>query len=67
MTGSEAEIVTIDGAMAALWLEAGEHIVEFRYHNRAFILGSIISVTAALVFLAIIVYRRSKGFRLTSQ
>jgi len=59
--GNQVEIITVDGAMTAVWLEAGEHIVEFSYHNKALIAGIIISVTAVLVFLAIIVYRRSKG------
>jgi hypothetical protein len=63
--GAQAEIITIDGAMAAIWLDAGEYVVEFRYHNSALITGVIISIAAALVFLAIILYRKIKGLRLT--
>jgi uncharacterized membrane protein YfhO len=65
--GAQAEIITIDGAMAALWLDAGKHTVEFRYHNSAFICGAIIGIAAALLFLALIAYRRIKGLHLIPQ
>ena len=64
--GGEVEIVTIDGAMAAVWLEAGEHTVEFRYHNKALLAGAIISAAAALVFLGMVIARRRKGFGFAS-
>jgi uncharacterized membrane protein YfhO len=56
--GSQVEIITIDGAMAAIWLDAGEYTVEFRYHNRALVYGAIISIAAALVFLAVAICGR---------
>jgi uncharacterized membrane protein YfhO len=65
--GVQVEIITVDGAMAALSLETGEHTVEFRYHNSALIIGAIISIAAALVFLALIVYRRIKGLHFIPQ
>jgi uncharacterized membrane protein YfhO len=58
--GAEVEIITVDGAMAALSLEIGEHTVEFRYHNKALIAGSIISIAAALVFLAVAICGRKR-------
>ena len=54
VNGSEVDIVTIGGAMAAVWLSAGEHTVEFRYHNNHLIAGVIISVIAFIIFLALI-------------
>jgi uncharacterized membrane protein YfhO len=53
--GNEAEITTIDGAMAALNLSAGYHTIEFRYHNSSLITGIIISVIAVLLFMVLIV------------
>jgi len=54
VNGSEIETVMINGAMTAVWLSAGEHIVEFRYHNNYLIAGVIISVAAFVIFLALI-------------
>jgi len=51
VNGLEVDIVTIDGAMAAVRLEAGEHIVEFRYHNSSLITGAIISSVSLIAFL----------------
>ena len=48
----ETEIVTIDGAMAAVRLEAGEHTVEFRHHNSSLNVGIIISLVSLVVFFA---------------
>jgi uncharacterized membrane protein YfhO len=59
--GSQAEIITIDGAMAALWLDAGDYTVEFRYHNSALMAGVIISIIAAvLMFLAVAICGRKR-------
>jgi len=54
VNGSETEIVTIGGAMTAVWLSAGEHTVEFRYHNDHLIVGVIISMIAFAIFLTLI-------------
>ncbi|MCL2401197.1 MAG: YfhO family protein, partial [Oscillospiraceae bacterium] len=51
VNGAETEIVTIDGAMAAIRLTPGEHIVEFRYYNSSFMLGIAVSSASLIVFL----------------
>lgn len=61
VNGSPVEIVTIGGAMAGVWLEPGEHIVEFRFRNRYFNIGVIISLLSLLIFLALILYDKVKS------
>lgn len=55
VNGERVEVFAIDGAMSAIWLEEGEHFVEFRYHNTAFIAGVTISLVSLMIFLAPIV------------
>jgi len=54
--GAEVRIETIDGAMAAVWLNAGEHTVEFRYSNDYLTIGLIVSGVSLLLFLALVVF-----------
>jgi uncharacterized membrane protein YfhO len=62
--GAEVEIITIDGAMAAVWLSAGEHSIVFRYHNSFLMAGIIVSIAAALVLIAIKYNRRLRTYLL---
>ncbi len=48
--GREAEITLVGDAMVALRLSEGVHTVEFRYRNRAFTYGAIISLGCAAIF-----------------
>lgn len=58
--GKKAEPVLIGNCMIALHLEAGSHTIEFRYRNKAFTLGCIISATTASAVLAFILFRMTK-------
>ena len=61
VNGSETNIVTIDGAMAAIRLEAGEHIIEFKHHNKSLTIGLVISVSSLSIFLVVtLLDRRQK-------
>ncbi len=53
--GKEAEITLVGEAMVALDLTEGEHVVEFRYENRAFETGLWISLGCAAVYAGLIV------------
>ena len=61
VNGAEEEIVTIGGVMAGVMLDAGTHTVEFRFHNRSFNIGIVISIASILIFLALLFVNR-KGF-----
>ena len=52
--GKEAEIVLVGDSMMALELTEGKHEITFRYKNKAFTIGAIISVVSLLAFLGII-------------
>ena len=58
--GKKTEPVLIGNCMIGLHLEAGSHTVEFRYRNKAFTLGCIISATTAGAVLAFILFRMTK-------
>ncbi|MCL2408922.1 MAG: YfhO family protein [Oscillospiraceae bacterium] len=51
VNGEETEIITIDGAMAAIRLESGEYVVEFRHYNSNFVIGVIVSAVSLIAFL----------------
>ena len=63
--GKPAEIVLVGDAMCALNLTKGAHTVVFRYENKAFKLGSVISVVSLLTFVAVLtvpkLLKRRKG------
>ncbi len=61
--GQEAEIVLVGDAMCALRLTEGTHTITFRYRNKAFELGAVISAVCLIIFLLLIflpkyLYRR---------
>jgi len=67
VNGQEAEIVTIDGAMAALWLNAGENLVEFRYHNRFLTIGIVVSLVSIILFFAIVIWQHRREKRIPNK
>ena len=62
--GSEVEITPVYGAMTAIMLSSGDHIVEFQYHNSSLATGVVISIIAAVVF---IVMKLLSRLRLTAR
>ncbi len=52
--GQEVETKLVGGAMLALDLTAGEHTVEFRYENKAFEIGLLISLGSAALLGGIV-------------
>ena len=65
--GQKVEAVTVGDAMVAVPLTQGDHTLVFRYENRAFSYGLIISLVCFLIFAGISLYvyypklRRRKG------
>ena len=51
--GQEAEVITVGGAMVGVMLTEGDHIVTFRYENKAFSLGWKISLLCLLIFIGV--------------
>lgn len=51
--GQEAEIVLIGNAMIGLMLEEGTHTITFRYENKAYEIGLIVSLSCIMVFIGI--------------
>ena len=52
--GKEADVVLVGDAMMALELTEGNHTITFRYENKAFTIGAIISAVSLVAFLGII-------------
>ena len=52
--GEPAEIVLVGECMLGLELTEGQHNVSFRYQNKSFYVGLLISLGSALIFAAII-------------
>jgi len=62
VNGEQRDVVLIGNAMTGVFLEVGEHIVEFRYVNTSFIMGSIISAASLTIFLAFYGIRWAKRY-----
>ena len=58
--GEEVQTVTVGEAMTAVMLTEGDHEVTFRYRNRAFTYGCLVSLGCAALFLVLIYTRREK-------
>lgn len=58
--GEKAEIVLCDVSFMGVWVEPGEHSIEFTYHTRGLTLGIILSVAAAAILAAYIGFARKK-------
>ena len=52
--GVRTEITLVGDAMVAVELTEGIHEIEFRYENKSFYLGSLISIGCAAVFGGIV-------------
>ena len=53
--GKKSKIVLIDKAMSAVRLKKGFHEIEFKYYNKSFLIGIIISMVSLIVFVALVV------------
>ena len=60
VNGEKNDIVLIDNAMAAVRLSEGTHEIEFRYFNRSFLAGIIVSLVSLTIFATLIVIERYK-------
>jgi len=58
--GVKSELLLIDNAMAAVRLGKGTHEVEFRYLNKSFIAGCVVSIVSLIVFILLVCVRRRK-------
>jgi len=58
--GVKSEIVLIDNAMIAVFLNKGYHEIEFRYFNKSFLAGSIITFISLAVFTMLIIFEKHK-------
>ena len=54
--GQEAEIQLVGDAMIAVNLTAGEHQITFRYRNKSYTVGLLITIFCALAFWGIAAY-----------
>ena len=54
--GEEVEAKLVGNAMIAVELTAGEHEITFRYRNKAFTAGILVTVFCALAFWGIVAY-----------
>lgn len=54
VNGMKRELLLIDNAMAAVSISKGRHTVEFRYVNKSFTTGIIISLVSLAVFILLI-------------
>jgi uncharacterized membrane protein YfhO len=50
--GEKSESVLIDNAMIAVRLDKGYHEIEFRYFNKSFLFGIIVSIVSLGIFVA---------------
>ena len=60
--GVPAEILLIDGCMAAVRVSEGVREIEFRYKNSGLMIGAAISVLSLLALIALELYKRRKSF-----
>ncbi len=53
--GQEVEVSMVGDCMLSVPMTAGQHTVEFRYENKALLIGGLISLGCATVFVVILV------------
>jgi len=61
--GEKSELLLIDNAMAAVRLSKGMHEVEFRYLNKSFVAGVVISLVSLAIFITLAVLEARKRER----
>lgn len=59
--GKESVIYRADGLVRAVFVPAGNHIVEFYYMPNSFVVGAIISVVTAISLVGFYIYSRRKS------
>ena len=59
---SDENIVKIGNALMGVYMESGEHTVEFKYTPRGLILGIGISVIGLAILIAFIIFKKKKIF-----
>lgn len=59
--GKKAESRLVGEAMLALELSAGDHTIEFRYCNKAFVIGCCISSISVIVLVALHLIKKKQG------
>lgn len=58
--GEPVDTVLVGDVMLSIPITEGTHTVAFRYRNRAFELGTVISIGCALIFLGTVIISRNK-------
>jgi len=58
--GQAAEIIPCDVAFMGVWVEPGEHEIEFSYHTRMLGLGIAMSAAAAAVLAGYVILAKKK-------
>ena len=58
--GVKSKIVLIEGAMAAVRLKKGFHEIEFKYFNKSFLIGGIISLFSLGIFVTLIALNKRR-------
>lgn len=58
--GKKSEMVLIDNAMAAVRLKKGFHEIEFKYFNKSFLIGIIISLASLGIFVTLIFLKKNR-------
>jgi len=58
--GVKSELLLIDNAMAAVRLSKGTHEVEFRYLNKSFVAGVVVSIVSVVIFIILILRKKRK-------
>jgi len=58
--GVKREIVLIDNALIAVSLNKGYHEIEFRYFNKSFLVGSIVSLSSLALFIVLLLLEKRK-------
>jgi hypothetical protein len=61
--GEEKQIMPADEAFRAVKLDAGHHLVQFKYQPKSFAISLYFSIASWLVFLVLITVRRLGAFR----
>ena len=59
--GVQSELLPVGGAMAAVRLSKGPHIIEFRYYNNSLTVGIIVSIISLVAFIALMMLESIKS------
>jgi len=59
--GVKSDIVLIDGAMTSVELNRGYHEIEFRYFNKSFLAGIIVSLVSLAIFVLLAALKNKRS------